>query len=80
MVAAIQQLRRLLASSVVANRLGPLKTFAKLARRKGVPGYVISGSRLREFYDEGRSPTLDRLRPNNLFPSRLSSSIAANSQ
>ena len=55
-VVTIQQLRRLLASSVVAARLGlNRKTFAKLARRKGVfPDYVTSGSRLREFYDEGR--------------------------
>ena len=55
-VVAIQQLRRLLASSVVANRLGlKRKTFAKLARRKGVcPDHVTSGSRLRKFYDEGR--------------------------
>ena len=55
-VVTIQQLRRLLASSVVAGRLGlNRKTFAKLARRKGVfPDYVTSGSRSREFYDEGR--------------------------
>jgi hypothetical protein len=55
-VVAIPQLRRLLASSVVANRLGlNRKTFAKLARRKGVcPDHVTDGSRLREFYDEGR--------------------------
>ena len=56
LVVPIQQLRRLLASSVVANRLAlNRKTFAKLARRKGVcPDHVTSGSRLREFYDESR--------------------------
>ena len=55
-VVAIQQLRRLLPSSVVASRLGlNRKTFAKLARRKGVfPDHVTSDSRLREFYDEAR--------------------------
>ena len=55
-VVAIQQLRRLLPSSVVASRLGlNRKTFAKLARRKGVfPDHVASDSRLREFYDEAR--------------------------
>jgi hypothetical protein len=56
MAVEIQQLRRLLISSVVANRLGlNRQTFAKLAKRKGVcPDHVISGSRVREFYDEGR--------------------------
>jgi hypothetical protein len=55
-VVAIRQLRRLLASSVVAIRLGlNRKTFAKLARRKGVfPDHVASDSSLREFYDESR--------------------------
>jgi hypothetical protein len=56
LIVGIQQLRRLLASSVVADRLGlNRKTFAKLAKRKGMcPDHVTSGSRLREFYEEGR--------------------------
>ena len=55
-VVAIRQLRRLLPSSAVVSRLGlNRKTFAKLARRKGVfPDHVTSDSRLREFYDEAR--------------------------
>jgi hypothetical protein len=62
LVVAIHQLRRLLPSSVVANRLElNRKTFAKLARRKGVcPDHVTFGSRLREFYDEGRIEDIRR--------------------
>jgi hypothetical protein len=52
----VQQLRRLVSSRMMASRLGlNRKTFSRLARRKGVfPDYVTSGSRVREFYDEGR--------------------------
>ena len=63
LIVPIQQLRRLLASSVVASRLGlNRKTFVKLARRKGVfPDHVASESRSREFYDEGRIEDIRRV-------------------
>ena len=55
-VVGIHQLRHLLRSHVVATRLGlNRKTFARLARRKGVcPDYVTSDGRVHEFYDEVR--------------------------
>jgi hypothetical protein len=77
-VVEVAQLRRMLPSSVVAKRLGfNRKTFARLARRKGVcADYVTSGSRLREFFDESRVEAIrkrcsDRDRSESLLPGTL---------